>query len=65
MMNKLQTEQLDRLATYIRTFVGPQDWEGHIHACSGYAAAMLELKEMEVMKTLRSALEENYTPSLF
>jgi len=64
-MNKLQKTQLDRLATYIRNSVGSQDWEDHIHACSSYVAAMLEMKETEVMKTLKSALEDNYTPSLF
>jgi len=63
-MKKIQRTQLDKLATYIRNFVGSQDWEDHIHACSGYVAAMLELKETEVIETLRSALEDN-TPSLF
>jgi len=65
MMNKLQRTQLDRLAIYIRNSVGSQDWEDHIHACSSYVAAMLEMEEMEVMKTLMSAFEDDYTPSLF
>ena len=44
---------LDNIAAYISNNVGGQDWEAHIDDISGYIAAGIHWKELEVNEYLK------------
>lgn len=52
-----QQDILQRIADYIYTKVGKQDWDEHTYMISGYLGAGLQMPEQDVRKALNLCLE--------
>lgn len=57
MPNFTKEESINRIAYYIRSNVGSQDWNDHIDNISGYMAAGLAISEAEFKKRVKARLK--------